>query len=63
VVQDGGELAAFVRRCLVDRSYAAALGMRAQSLVKQNLGATARTVDALMPLLPAEPTESDRRAA
>jgi 3-deoxy-D-manno-octulosonic-acid transferase len=52
VVRDPPELAAFVRRCLTDKPFAAALGRKAQSLVAANLGATARTVDALLPLLP-----------
>lgn len=62
VVQNPTELAAFVRRCLVDESYALELGQRAQRLVAANLGATARTVDALLPLLP-ESSKADTRAA
>ena len=54
VVHDPTELTAFVRRCLVDKPYAAELGARAQQLVAANLGATARTVDQLLPLLQLE---------
>lgn len=53
VVQDGAELEAFVRRCLSEPDYAAALGARARALVAEQLGATRRTVDLLAPLLPA----------
>lgn len=63
VVADAAALAAFVRRCLVDRDYAAALGDRARELVAANLGATARTVDALAPLLPPLPQAQTARAA
>lgn len=52
VIRDTAELTAFVRRCLADPVYAAALGERAQRLVQANLGATARTVEHLLPLLP-----------
>ena len=41
------ELESFVRRCLDDPSYAAALGTRAQELVRSQLGATARTTKLL----------------
>jgi 3-deoxy-D-manno-octulosonic-acid transferase len=47
VVQDADELAHFVRRCLEDPAYAAALGKRAQELVVNQLGASKRTVDLL----------------
>jgi 3-deoxy-D-manno-octulosonic-acid transferase len=50
VVQDAQELEAFVRRCLNEPTYAAALGNRAQHLVHTQLGATSRTV-ALIELL------------
>ena len=43
VVADEAELTQFVRRCLEDPAYAAALGERAKSLVKSQQGATART--------------------
>jgi len=52
VVPDPAALEAFVRRCLEEPSYTSAVGARAQSLVKSQLGATARTValiDALHP--------------
>jgi len=45
VVRDTHQLAAFVRRCLEDREYAAALGARAKSLVESQLGATRRTIE------------------
>jgi 3-deoxy-D-manno-octulosonic-acid transferase len=51
VVRDSRELEAFVRHCLVEPQYAAALGGRAQSLVKIQLGATQRTVQLLDALL------------
>jgi 3-deoxy-D-manno-octulosonic-acid transferase len=59
VVADGAELTAFVRRCLEDAPFAAELGNRAQRLVAQQLGATARTVDLLERLAPvrADPPE------
>jgi 3-deoxy-D-manno-octulosonic-acid transferase len=63
VVGDGAELAAFVRRCLTDEPYAHALGARARALVQANLGATARTVDVLLPLLSTEVAEPTRRVA
>ena len=44
VVKDAVALEAFVRRCLEEPSYANAIGTRAQTLVKSQLGATARTV-------------------
>ena len=47
VVHDGGELTAFVRRCLADPAYADALGQRAADLVAGQLGATGRTLDLL----------------
>ena len=53
VVKDGTELTAFVRRCLAEREYAQCLGERSQQLVQSGLGATAATVDLILPLLPA----------
>jgi 3-deoxy-D-manno-octulosonic-acid transferase len=44
VVGDGRQFARFVRRCLEEPAYAAALGERAQSFVRSQLGATARTL-------------------
>jgi 3-deoxy-D-manno-octulosonic-acid transferase len=52
VVRDESELESFVRRCLAEPAYAAALGARAQSLVQSQLGATARTIALLEALLP-----------
>jgi 3-deoxy-D-manno-octulosonic-acid transferase len=51
VVRDGGEMTAFVRRCLEEPAYGAALGQRAQALVASQLGATQRTLDLLAPLV------------
>jgi 3-deoxy-D-manno-octulosonic-acid transferase len=50
-VADGAELFEFVRRCLEDTSYAAALGHRAQSFVVEQRGATTRTLNLLFPLI------------
>ena len=47
VVMDEKELHAFVERCLDDADYAADLGNRASQLVRDQLGATARTVELL----------------
>jgi len=44
VVNDPAQFEEFVRHCLEDRNYATALGVRAQSLVQSQLGATCRTV-------------------
>jgi 3-deoxy-D-manno-octulosonic-acid transferase len=64
VVRDAGELEAFVRRSLEDPAYATALGVRAQSLVQSQLGATQRTIELLDALLPAViPTARNRSAA
>ena len=52
VVQDGGELTAFVESCLRDRNRMQALGTRAQALVSEQLGATAKTAALLSWLLP-----------
>jgi 3-deoxy-D-manno-octulosonic-acid transferase len=64
VVNDGEELTAFVRHVLEDPVFADALGRRAKSLVARQLGATAKTVSLLIPLVegPAEIATS-RRAA
>lgn len=45
VVQDAAALESFVRRCLDEPHFAAALGERAQSLVRSQLGATRRTLE------------------
>ncbi len=47
VVNDAEEFSAFVRRCLEQPEYAAALGRRAQSLVRSQIGATERTLELL----------------
>jgi 3-deoxy-D-manno-octulosonic-acid transferase len=51
VVQNANELEAFVRRCLMEPRFAAALGERAQQLVLSQLGATGRTVSLLEEVL------------
>jgi 3-deoxy-D-manno-octulosonic-acid transferase len=62
-VASADELESFVRRCLEDRQYAAALGTRAQQLVRTQLGATSRTVAILESLLPTVSQHSTRSAA
>ncbi len=54
VVRDGATLERFVRRCLEDPGYAAALGGRAKDLVGEQLGATRRTVELLTRLISVE---------
>jgi 3-deoxy-D-manno-octulosonic-acid transferase len=44
VVNDGREFTQFVRRCLEEPEFAAALGRRAQSFVQSQIGATQRTL-------------------
>ena len=44
VVHNGRQLTQFVRRCLEQPDYAAALGHRARTLVLSQLGATERTL-------------------
>jgi 3-deoxy-D-manno-octulosonic-acid transferase len=51
VVHDGNELTAFVRRCLDEPEFAETLGQRAQHLVQQHLGATAKTIALLETLM------------
>ena len=51
VVQDGQEFSAFVEDCLEDPEKACRLGIRAQQLVKQQLGATERTLQLVSPLV------------
>jgi 3-deoxy-D-manno-octulosonic-acid transferase len=59
VVNDADDLESFVRRCLDEPKYAAALGARARSLVQSQLGATSRTVELLEALF--APTSTDIR--
>ena len=47
VVNDGQQFTQFVRRCLEEPDYAAALGQRAQSFVQSQIGATSRTLGLL----------------
>jgi 3-deoxy-D-manno-octulosonic-acid transferase len=51
VVADGEQLFAFVRDCLRDPTKAVARGQRAARLVQEQLGATARTLRLLRPLI------------
>jgi 3-deoxy-D-manno-octulosonic-acid transferase len=51
VVYCGGELTAFVQRCLSEPAYAQQLGDRARALVGEQLGATRRTLELLAPLV------------
>jgi 3-deoxy-D-manno-octulosonic-acid transferase len=53
VVHDAQQLAAFLRRGLQDPASRAAMGQRARALVQHHAGATRRTADRLLPLLPA----------
>jgi 3-deoxy-D-manno-octulosonic-acid transferase len=65
VVGDDQQFVAFVRRCLDEPAYAAALGDRARCLVREQVGATDRTFELLAKLLPtaASPASADRAAA
>ncbi|MGO9107642.1 MAG: 3-deoxy-D-manno-octulosonic acid transferase [Thermoguttaceae bacterium] len=65
VVADGKQLLAFVRNCLANPAEAAARGQRAASLVLQQLGATERTFQLLLPLAvgPQPAANGNRRAA
>jgi 3-deoxy-D-manno-octulosonic-acid transferase len=65
VVADGEQLLAFVRNCLASPAEAAARGERAASLVRQQLGATERTFQLLLPLAGGQQpaVDGDRRAA
>jgi 3-deoxy-D-manno-octulosonic-acid transferase len=65
VVADGEQLLAFVRNCLNNPTEAAARGQHAASLVRQQLGATERTFQLILPLVAAEQPAADdeRRAA
>jgi len=54
------ELTDFVRRCLAEPDYAAALGDHARDLVARQLGATERTLGHLISLVEAKPVASQR---
>jgi 3-deoxy-D-manno-octulosonic-acid transferase len=56
VVRDGDELTRFLRHCMVDPTYAQALGETARSVVLDQAGATNRTVDLLLGFFQAPPT-------
>ena len=65
VVADGEQLLAFVRSSLANPAVAAARGQRAAGLVRQQLGATERTFQLLLPLVDDQQIVADgeRRAA
>ncbi len=63
VVPDAQALHEFVRHCLEHPTEAAARGERARVLVREQLGATARTFELLAPLVAARPVACDQRAA
>ena len=63
IVADGEQLLAFVRNCLTNPTEAAARGQRAASLVRQQLGATERTFQLLLPLMARQQVAGDCRAA
>ena len=63
VVRDSSEMTEFVRRCLEVPRYAASLGERAARLVRDNLGATDRTLELLDQLLPKSDSSDNRAAA
>jgi len=65
VVADGEQLLDFVRNCLANPAAADARGRRAASLVRQQLGATERTFQWLLPLVAGQlaATDGGRRAA
>jgi 3-deoxy-D-manno-octulosonic-acid transferase len=51
VVDDGAQFTRFVRRCLEETPFAAALGQRAQQFVQSQIGATKRTLDLVAALV------------
>lgn len=50
-VKDSNDLLATVRKCLSDPTYAAAVAKAGQEIIRQNQGATARTMEVLSTLL------------
>ena len=63
VVNNGNELAAFVRRCLDERDFAGQLGSRARQLVLEQQGAADRTIDLLGQLISPTVHAATRNAA
>jgi 3-deoxy-D-manno-octulosonic-acid transferase len=63
VVKDGTELTAFVRRCLGEGEWAAAMGRRARDLVLSQQGAADRTIALLDEVIAAAPQATSRNAA
>lgn len=60
-VADGDELLKAVRKCLLDREYAAGIAQRGRQVIRNNQGATAKTVRHITALL--EPQNSGGSAA
>ncbi len=58
VLHDGNAMTVFVRRCLDEPDFSEQLGMRAQQLVKEQLGATQRTFTLLESLVVGQATGS-----
>jgi 3-deoxy-D-manno-octulosonic-acid transferase len=50
-VKDGDDLLATMRKCLSDPAYAGTVGRAGQEIIRQNQGATARTMEVLRTLL------------
>lgn len=63
VIRNGDELSAFVRRCLAEPMFSRELGERAQQLVAEQLGATARTLEYINSLVSTAAGGHARRAA
>jgi 3-deoxy-D-manno-octulosonic-acid transferase len=63
VVNDGEELTAFVRRCLVDPEFADRLGTNARRVVMAQLGAAGRTADLVDALVDRAGNRVPRRTA
>jgi len=51
VVEDGDALLATLQKCLADRDYAAGIARRGRQVIKDNQGATAKTVDHIAGIL------------
>ncbi len=60
VVHNSEEMSQFVRRCLADPDFAAALGAQSRGLVAGQMGATERTLDHVIPLVEAKPAVGQR---
>jgi len=62
-VQNGGDLLATLQKCLSDPAYAEAVGKAGQEIIRQNQGATARTMEVLSKLLDAGNHDKTRLAS